>query len=159
MDFKVTGKKENALLERTEVNAEISFDGATPSTKEMREMAVQKLGCNPDLMVISSAAPRFGETKMSLILNVYKAPEQLKRVEEAHVLKKNGVAQEEEKKAEAEEGAKESKGEEKPKEPEKKEEAPKEEKPKEAPKEEPKKEEAPKEEPKKEEAPKGEKKE
>jgi ribosomal protein S24E len=134
MEFKVIEKKENALLERTEVNAEISFSAATPSTKEMRDTIVQKLGCNPDLMVISQAEPRFGQKAMSIKAHIYKAPEQLKRVEEAHVLKSNGVGQE----APKEEAKEEAPKEEAPKE------APKEEAPKEAPKEE-KKEEAPKE--------------
>ncbi|MBN2122514.1 hypothetical protein JW721_05695 [Candidatus Micrarchaeota archaeon] len=93
MEFKIIEKKENALLERTEVKAEISFSAATPSTKEMRDTIVQKLGCNPDLMVISKAEPRFGQKAMTVRAHIYKAPEQLKRVEEAHVLKSNGVGQ------------------------------------------------------------------
>lgn len=146
MEFKVIEKKENALLERTEVSAEISFSAATPSTKEMRDTIVQKLGCNPDLMVISRAQPRFGQKAMSVKAHVYKTPEQLKRVEESHVLKSNGVGQEapkEEKKGEA--PAEAAPKEEAPKE-EKKEEAPKEEAPREEKKEEAPKEEAPKEE-------------
>ncbi len=94
MDFKIVDKKENALLERTEVNADVSFGDATPTTQKMREIAVQKLGCSPDLMVISNATPRFGEKRVSLRLHIYKSPNQLKRVEEAHVLKKNDIGQE-----------------------------------------------------------------
>lgn len=139
MEFKVIEKKENALLERTEVNAEISFSAATPSTKEMRDTIVQKLGCNPDLMVISRAEPRFGQKAMAVKAHIYKAPEQLKRVEETHILKSNGVGQEAPKEAPKEEAKAEA-----PKESptEEKKEAPKQEKAEDAPKEE-KKEEAP----------------
>lgn len=168
MDFKLVEKKENALLERTEVDADVSFSDATPPTQKMRELVVQKLGCNPDLMVISSTRPRFGQKAVSLRVHVYKSPEQMKRVEEEHILKRNSLVEEkagaeapkeEKKEASREEAPKEVKGEKK----EGEKEAPKEEKEGEAGKEEKKdapkvevkeeKKEAPKEE-KKEEAPK-----
>ncbi len=143
MDFEIKEKKENNLLERTEVAAIISFDGATPPINQMRDIVVQKLGCNPDLMVIRKVEPGFGERKVSLRIHIYKSPEKMKTIEEKYVLKRNNLA-EEEKKEEKKEAPKE----------EKKEEAPKEEKAeekKEEPKPEEKKEEAPKEEPKAEE--------
>lgn len=145
MEFELVDKKENSLLERTEINAVVSFDGATPQTQQVRETIVQKLGCNPDLTVIRKTEPKYGETKIGVKIYIYKTPEKMKTVEEAFVLKRNKLFEEP------------KKAEEKPKE-EKKEEAPTEEKKEEAPKEEPKpqekKEEAPKEEEKKEEKPK-----
>lgn len=155
MDFEIKEKKENNLLERTEVSAIVSFDGATPPIQQMRDIVVQKLGCNPDLMVIRKVEPGFGERKVSLRIHIYKSPDRMKTIEEKYVLKRNNLAEEEKK----EEKPKEEKPE-APKE-EKKEEAPKEEK-KEEKKEEPKpeeKKEEPKAEEKKEEKPAEEKKE
>ena len=159
MNFEIKEKKENSLLERTEVDAIVSFDGPTPSIQQMRDIVVQKLGCNPDLTVIRKVESSFGMQQVSVRVHIYKSPEKMKTIEEAFVLKRNNLAEEEKKEAKPaeapaekkEEAPKEEKKEE-PKAEEKKEEK-KEEKPEEK-KEEPKpeeKKEAPKEEPKAEE--------
>jgi len=155
MNFEIKEKKENNLLERTEVDAIVSFDGPTPSIQQMRDIVVQKLGCNPDLMVIRKVESSFGMQQVSVRAHIYKSPEKMKTIEEAYVLKKNNLVEEEKKEAPKEEAPKEETKEE-PKAEEKKEEKkeePKPEKKEEAPKEEPKAEE------KKEEKPAEEKKE
>ena len=78
MEIEIKEKRENNLLERTEVDAVVSFDGATPQTQQVRELLVQKLGCNPDLMVIRKSDPKFGETKVSLLVHIYKTPDRMK---------------------------------------------------------------------------------
>ena len=133
MDFEIVEKKENKFLERTEVDAIVSFDGATPQTQQVRELVVQKLGYNPDLSVIRRTEPKFGQTKISIRVHIYKTPERMKKIEQEFVLRRNKLFIEEEKK----EGAKPE---------EKKEEAPKEEKPEEESEPEEKKEETSKEE-------------
>ncbi len=139
MNFEIKEKKENSLLERTEVDAIVSFDGPTPSIQQMRDIVVQKLGCNPDLMVIRKVESSFGMQQVSVRAHIYKSPEKMKTIEEGYILKRNNLAEEEKKEAKP--------AEEKPAEApaEKKEEAPKEEK-----KEEPKAEEKPEEEKKEE---------
>jgi len=94
MEIEIKEKRENNLLERTEVDAVVSFDGATPQTQQVRELIVQKLGCNPDLMVIRQSDPKFGETKVSLLVHIYKTPDRMKKVEEAFVLKRNNLYEE-----------------------------------------------------------------
>ena len=94
MEIEIKEKRENNLLERTEVDAVVSFDGATPQTQQVRELLVQKLGCNPDLMVIRKSDPKFGETKVSLLVHIYKTPDRMKKVEEAYVLKRNNLYEE-----------------------------------------------------------------
>jgi small subunit ribosomal protein S24e len=118
MNLEIKEKKENSLLERAEVAAVVSFDGATPPTAQMRDLVVQKLGCNPDLMVIRKVKPGFGEQSVSLRIHIYKSPSQLRKIEEDFVLKRNKLDIVEEKK-EGEKG--EPKAEEKPAENEKKE--------------------------------------
>lgn len=94
MEFEIKEKKENNLLERTEVDAILSFSGATPAITQMRETVVQKLGCNPDLMVIRKVEPGFGEQSVTLRVHVYKSPAQLKKIEEKFVLKRNKLGEE-----------------------------------------------------------------
>ena len=96
MNFEIVDKKENKLLERTEVNATVSFGKGTPTTQEIRDTVVQKLGCNPDLMVIRGVEPKFGEKKLSLRANIYKDAAQMKKVEQTYVLKRNKLLSEEE---------------------------------------------------------------
>ncbi|MCP4647129.1 MAG: hypothetical protein GY852_05235, partial [bacterium] len=86
MDFEIKEKEENNLLERTEVDAIVSFDGPTPSLQQMRDLVVQKLGCNPDLMVIRKVEPGFGVQRVSVRAHIYKSPEKMKTIEEAYVL-------------------------------------------------------------------------
>ncbi len=102
MDFEIREKKENKLLDRTEVDAVVSFEGATPPVADMRDMVVQKIGCNPDLMVIRKVEPGFGKTEVALKVHIYKAPERMKEIEEEYVLKRNRIGEKEEKKEEAE---------------------------------------------------------
>ncbi|MBD3389831.1 hypothetical protein GF415_02645 [Candidatus Micrarchaeota archaeon] len=123
MDFEIKKKKENKLLDRTEISAVVSFEGATPPVADMRDMVVQKMGCNPDLMIIRKVEPGFGKTEVSLTVHIYKAPERMREIEEGYVLKRNKIGEKEEKKEEA------KAEEEKPKEEAKPEEEKKEEKP------------------------------
>ncbi|MBD3397611.1 hypothetical protein GF412_00555 [Candidatus Micrarchaeota archaeon] len=109
MDFEIKEKKDNNLLERTEVDALLSFEGPTPPVPEMRQTVVQKLGCNPDLMVIRKVEPGFGEQSVKLRVHIYKSPAQLKKIEEKFVLKRNKLGEEKK-----EEPPKEEKTEEKP---------------------------------------------
>lgn len=123
MEFEIREKKENKLLDRTEVSAVVSFEGATPPVADMRDMAVQKMGCNPDLMVIRKVEPGFGKTEAALTLHIYKAPERMREIEEEYVLKRNKIGENEEKKEEAKPEGEKPKEEAKPEE-EKKEEKP-----------------------------------
>ena len=127
MNIEIKAKNENPLLGRSEVDAVVSFEGATPSFNDIKSTLVQKIGCNPDLTVIKRTESKFGEREMSVRVHIYKDPEHMKKAEQQYALKRNKLFEEE-----------------KPKEEPKKEEKP-EEKKEEKPKEEPKKEEKPEE--------------
>lgn len=128
MEIKILHKKENVLLNRTEIEADIEhFKEPTPTRAQVKEKLAAMLSADKDLIVIKKLEQTFGSvTKCSAVL--YKSRADLESSEQEHLLKR-GVK--------------------------KKEEAKPEEKPAEAPKEEPKPKKKPAEE-KKEEAPKGE---
>ncbi len=154
MNVDIKSNVDNKLLDRKEVEAEVSYDGATPSRNELRQAICGKIGANPELVVLREIRTGHGKQSAYVVVHAYSSKESLDKVEPDHMRKRYAPA-------EKKEAPKEEKKEEKPAE---KKEEPKEEKPKEeAPKEEPKKEEKPAEEPKeekpKEDAPKEEKKE
>ena len=136
MNVDILFKTDNKVLERKEVSAEVSYEGATPKRKDLKQAVCSKVGASPDLSVLRDVNPTYGKQAVKVTVHSYGKKETMMSTEPAHILKRDGLA-EEEKKEEA------------PKE-EKPAEAAKEEKPKEAPKE--VKKEEPKPEPKKEEA-------
>ena len=132
MELEITEKKEEPLLSRIKIKAEIDFDNVTPSKEELKSRIASSLNASENLIVVKNIYTKFGEKKANALAYCYKSEEDIKKIEPKPKKKK-----EVKKKAE--------KKEEKPKEgvPKEKEEPKKEEKPKKEVKEEtPKKEKA-----------------
>ncbi|MBU0532618.1 hypothetical protein KKB44_03935 [Candidatus Micrarchaeota archaeon] len=136
MNVDIKSTVENKLLSRKEIEAEVSYEGATPSRVDIKQSICGKIGANPDLVVLREINTFFGKQMAKIVAHSYENADALANTEPEHIQKRYKVGKEapkEEPKAEAKEEKKEE-----PK-AEAKKEAPKEEK-KEAPKEEPKKE-------------------
>ncbi|GEM_PF-444368 len=157
MNVDIKSTVENKLLSRKEIEAEVSYEGATPSRGDIKQSICGKIGANPDLVVLREINTGFGKQMAKVVAHSYENVDALANTEPEHIQKrfKVGKAKEEPKKEEApkEEAKAEAPKEENKEEPKaeakeepKKEEAPNEEKKEEAEA----KEEAPKEEPKKE---------
>lgn len=100
MEFKVTEKKDNPLLERTEVKLVASFSGATPGFGKIRAELIKFLKSDKNLTVLNGLKQEFGAHEISYYAKVYKNAEAMK-VEPKHRLKKNFEAVAEEKTEEA----------------------------------------------------------
>jgi ribosomal protein S24E len=148
MNVDIKSKTDNKLLDRKEIQADVSYSGATPSRADLKQAVCGKAGINPDMSVLRDVQTTYGKQMATVVLHAYEKMESLMAVEPEHIRKRDKIG--EPAKEEPKKEAPKAEPKEAPKE-EKKEEAPK----AEAPKEEPKKEEAPKEK----EAPKEEKKE
>jgi len=133
MELKITEKKEDVLLSRKEIIAQITFKGATPSKEEIKKQLVSALKADEKLIVTKNVFTSFGSETAKVIAYQYVNEKDMKKIEPKEKEKK-----EKSKKEAKSEEAKEVKKEEK-KEP-KKEEIKKETK-KEAPKKAPKKQE------------------
>ncbi len=108
MDFKILSKKEEPLLSRTVVEAEVSFDKATPSKPEIKNALAKSLGKDEKLIVIKGLYTGYGIRKARNVSYVYENEEAMKSIEPRP--KEKGA----EKKAEQpKEAAKEAKKEEK----------------------------------------------
>ena len=96
MDFEITEKKDNPLLERKEIKFVVSYEGVTPPFKKIREELVQHLKSDGKLTVLDGVYQEFGEHKSKGYAKVYKNAEAMK-VELPHRMKKNFEAKKEEK--------------------------------------------------------------
>lgn len=114
MNVNVISKTDNAVLERKEIHAEISFDGPTPSRSDLRQAISSKVGANPDLLVLREVNNSFGRQSVKVVAHAYSNKEKLMEVEPEYIRKRDSVGQEP-KKEEAK-PAEEKKAEEKPKE-------------------------------------------
>ena len=123
MKVSITDKKDNPLLNRTEVSGSIIFEGATPSNNDLANVIAKELKKEISLVVVKNIYNRFSHQEATFEAVVYDSAEAKSKVEMAtkHLKKK---AEEDRKKAaaKAEEKKEEPKQEEKPAE-EKKEEA------------------------------------
>ena len=104
MEIKIKEKKENVLLNRTEIEAEIEHaNKPTPSRTQVKEKLAAMLGADENLLVISRLDQTFGSvTRCSARL--YKNKADLEKVEPKHLLKRD-----QKKQKEAEEKAEEKK--------------------------------------------------
>lgn len=118
MELKIIDKKEEPLLSRTRVEAEITFEKTTPSKEEVKSRLVKDLGKDEKLIVVKGIHTYLGSKKAKNLSYVYENEESLKSIE-PRVKKKTGKKKEEPKEGKAEEKpqgqAKKEKGKEEPK--------------------------------------------
>jgi small subunit ribosomal protein S24e len=138
MNLKILEQKEEPLLSRKEIKAELFFEGtATPSNAEVGKNIASQLKVDEKLVVIKKIDTHYGSTEAIVTARAYDSAEAKEKIEPKDKKAEKAKAEAAKEKP-AEEKKEEAPKEEKPAE-EKKEEAPKEEKPaekKEAPKEE-----------------------
>ena len=72
MEITINDKKENKLLKREDIKAEVLFDEATPSRKDIKKDLIKKIKADPDMVVIKKIRNLFGEKKILITAAVYK---------------------------------------------------------------------------------------
>lgn len=148
MNVEILETREQPLLERKVVKASLTFEGATPSRKEVLSALASQLKAKEEEVVLKAVRPAFGRTKAVATVHLYKSRKQAESFEPSYRIKRGKP-----KEVKKEEKPAEAKPAEAPKEEAKPEEKPAEEKPAEAPKEKAKAENKPAEKPAKEEKP------
>jgi ribosomal protein S24E len=96
MELKIVNKKEEPLLSRTRVEAEMTFEKATPSREEIKSRLVKELGKDEKLIVVKGIHTYLGSKKAKNLSYVYENEESLKSIE-PRVKKKTGKKKEESK--------------------------------------------------------------
>jgi len=107
MNVDIVSKTENKLLDRKEVEAEVTFEGATPKKADIKQTLGTKLAANPDLMVIRTISSRFGQGAVRVVAHVYKDKASLEATEPDYIKKREGIQTVKEKKAAAKKAAEE----------------------------------------------------
>ena len=104
MELTIEKQKETPLLSRTRITAVVSFDGATPKRKEIRDNLAKKVGENADLVIVKHVYQHFGKKKARVVANVYQDRKILEQLEHKNLVKKHSdQPQKEEKKEEKKE--------------------------------------------------------
>lgn len=89
MDIKIIKDKNNALLDRRELNLAITFEGATPSRSDVREKLAAMLTIPLELVVIQKIQNEFGKQELKAYVKIYSDKARMEQVEESYVLERN----------------------------------------------------------------------
>jgi small subunit ribosomal protein S24e len=102
MNLKITEEKQNKLLSRKEITAEMAHEGPTPGYAAMKKALAKELKADESLIAIHHIYPFFGEPKVKIIANIYETKEKMQELEPkpAETKKKPSAEKSEEKKKE-----------------------------------------------------------
>ena len=91
MQLKIIDKKEQKLLSRLEVKAQIGFSGeATPSGDKVKQEVAKAVGKDVKLVVLKNIYTNFGEACAEVFAYVYDDAKKLDELEITHKKSKNG---------------------------------------------------------------------
>ena len=103
----IINKEEHKLLGRTNVTANISFEGATPARDKVRKEIAKALGEKEEHIIIKTIQNNYGKQEARVEAAIYKKIEDAKAVEHKSLIKKH--IKEEPKKEEPKETSEEKK--------------------------------------------------
>ena len=94
MSVKIIQKKENPLLSRTEISAEIYFEKATPSNNDVKKQLAAELKVEENRIAIKNIYTAFGFSSAKVKAYTYDSEDSLKKIEPKKKEKKQaaGVA-------------------------------------------------------------------
>lgn len=95
MDINITGDKNNSLLNRREVNFNVTFEGPTPSRKDVKLKMAAMLNCSPQLVIVQRLDNLFGKEEVLGYAKIYESENRMKEIEKEYVLKRNELPEEE----------------------------------------------------------------
>ena len=94
MDIEISSKRENKLLNRTELELTVTHaDSPTPKRDEVLELISKTLGTSKEGVVVDSMKSSFGSHQTRVFAKVYQDKESALRIENKHILLRNKLAQ------------------------------------------------------------------
>ncbi|MBI2134810.1 hypothetical protein HYU09_02390 [Candidatus Woesearchaeota archaeon] len=110
MELKISHKKEEPLLSRTRLEGEVTFDNATPSTKEIKSNVAKSIGKDESLVDIRGIYNQYGQKKAKVVCYAYENKDVLKKIKiEGKKTKEKAGKEAKQEGAEAKEGKAEEK--------------------------------------------------
>jgi len=88
MEIEIVGEKKNPLLKRKEVRFRVTFDGATPARKDVKEKICGQLKAKPELTVVDEMAQGYGNREVLGYAKVYENADALK-IELKHIIRRD----------------------------------------------------------------------
>ncbi|MBE6489019.1 MAG: 30S ribosomal protein S24e [Methanosphaera stadtmanae] len=96
MDITILEKKENPLLNRTEITFECDYQTeGTPKIIDVKHKLVALEDASKELLVVDSMKPSYGEAKAVGLAKIYNSIEDLNKIETDSVKNKNEEPEEE----------------------------------------------------------------
>ena len=90
MEVQIDSKKNNPLLNRTEVYFTVKHVGEkTPNREIVRNELAEKLNAKKETIVVNSIRPGFGTNETTGYAKVYSSSQNAKELEETHILIRN----------------------------------------------------------------------
>jgi len=111
MKLTIKNETEQPLLSRKQIDAEVLFEGPSPSRKNVAAELAAKASVKPELLVVFKIDIHFGSQKAKVTAYAYTDKDAMSKIEETKKFKRTGFKEPEKPKEEAKE---ESKSEEKP---------------------------------------------
>lgn len=100
MDLKITQNKENQLMGRKDIAFLLGHAGeTTPSRAQVRQLVAAEVGTKTENVVIDSMETEYGLGRTHGVARAYKSPEEARKTERVHMLKRNSLYIEKAKKA------------------------------------------------------------
>ena len=98
MEIKIDSKRNNPLLNRTEIYFTIKHEGeGTPSRELVRSELAEKLNAKKENVVINVISPGFGSQESTGYAKIYSSVQKTKDLEKEHILKRNKIVEPEDK--------------------------------------------------------------
>lgn len=88
MDLKMIEKKEEPLLSRVKLKAEINFDSVVPSNKDVRAKVASHQKASENLIVVKNISTIFGSKSAKITCYQYEDEKKLKLIEPKEKAKK-----------------------------------------------------------------------
>jgi small subunit ribosomal protein S24e len=105
MDVKITQQKDNALMARKDIAFQVAHPGeTTPSRSQVRQLVAAQVGTKTENVVIDSMDTEYGIGRTNGTARAYKSPDEARKTERTHLLKRNALYVEKAKKGEKKEG-------------------------------------------------------
>ncbi len=96
MEIEIISKKENPLLERTEIHFEVEHPGEkTPTRDAVRAQLSEMLKAPKDAVILNELKSEFGRVVSKGYAKVYKDGDSAKKIERKHILVRNKLAKKE----------------------------------------------------------------
>ena len=96
MEFEITSDTRNELLGRRELRFILTYDGATPSRKEIRGKLCALNNINENLVVLDSLRTGYGRMQLNGFMRIYDTEEGRQRTERSYLMERGMPKKEEE---------------------------------------------------------------